>query len=504
MASRSKKAIINTAGELLLEVVTAICSFILPRLILSHFGSTYNGITTSISQFIGCVALLKSGIGGVTRAALYKPLAIRDYKGISEVVNATSMFMKKIAVLFTFGVLVFATVFPLLVSDDFEWFFSFSLVIILSLSTFAQYFFGLTYQMVLQADQKNYIISLVSIASVIINTFLSAILIVLGLSIHLVKLGSAFVFVIPPIFYNFYVKRKYKIDATVSPNYSLISQRWDAFGHQVANFVNQNTDIIIVTVILGVKEVSVYSIYYMIAHSIQKFLKAISTGVVAAFGNMLAKNEDKNLKIRFEQYEFLMFYLSTFLLIVAGLLITPFVKIYTKGVYDINYYRPMLGYLICVSIFSTSIKTPYEQIIQAAGAFKDTRNGAFIEAIMNILISIILAKIIGLNGIIIGTIVALTFRAFVYHIYVCQNIISRNIFCIFPKILYSILCVGVSVLISRKMPLSSLDNYFIWFIWAVVLTIIVYVICTTICFIFFKKEAIGIMNSLKTSLRIRK
>ena len=53
--TRSQKAVLNTGFELLLEVVTAICSFILPRLILSHFGSAYNGITSSITQFIGCV-----------------------------------------------------------------------------------------------------------------------------------------------------------------------------------------------------------------------------------------------------------------------------------------------------------------------------------------------------------------------------------------------------------------------------------------------------------------
>ena len=84
--SRSKKALRNTFFQLLLEVVTAICGLILPRLILSRFGSAYNGITQSITQFISCVALLKSGIGSVTRAALYKPLAANDSEGISAII----------------------------------------------------------------------------------------------------------------------------------------------------------------------------------------------------------------------------------------------------------------------------------------------------------------------------------------------------------------------------------------------------------------------------------
>ena len=104
----------------MLEIVTAICGLILPRLILSNFGTTYNGITQSISQFISCVALLKTGIGSVTRAALYKPLAANDSNGISEVVNATESFMKKIAFGFLGGVILFAIVYPILIDNAIE------------------------------------------------------------------------------------------------------------------------------------------------------------------------------------------------------------------------------------------------------------------------------------------------------------------------------------------------------------------------------------------------
>ena len=46
---RSKKAVYNTIMSLLLEVVTVISGFVLPRLILSRFGSSYNGIKRKIS-----------------------------------------------------------------------------------------------------------------------------------------------------------------------------------------------------------------------------------------------------------------------------------------------------------------------------------------------------------------------------------------------------------------------------------------------------------------------
>lgn len=502
--SRSKKAMLNTAFELLLEVVTAVCSFILPRLILSHFGSTYNGITSSITQFIGCVSLLKSGIGSVTRAALYKPLADNDSKGISEIANATSGFMKRIAVIFSVAILGFAALYPFLVSEDFTWLFSFTLVLILSISTFAQYFFGLTYQMVLQADQRNYLISSVNIGTTILNTIIASIMILMGFGIHAVKLGSAIVFIIPPIFYNIYVRKTYKIDSAIKPNYKLIDQRWDAFGHQIANFINTNTDIIVTTVFLGVREVSVYSIFNMVGSAVKKFVIAIGSGTTAAFGNMIAKEESDILEKRFRQFEILIYYVSTILLTVTAVMFIPFIRIYTSGITDVNYIRPVFGYLVALSVYFACIKIPYEHIVYAAGEFKNTRNGAFIEAAINIVISVVLVNLIGLNGVIIGTIVAIAYRTIRYHLFICDNIIKRNKYGILKLFLFTAMTVGCTYIIIQLVDLSSIDGFALWVLWAVIIVFLVTAIATGLGFILFKKDMKDTINIVLSTFKIAK
>lgn len=492
-SSRSQKAMTNTACELLLEVVTAVCSFILPRLILTHFGSAYNGITSSITQFISCVALLKSGIGSVTRASLYKPLANHDSYGISEVVNATEQFMRKIAAIFLVAVIGFAAVYPFLVSDDFGWFFAFSLVLILSISTVAQYYFGLTYQMVLQADQCNYIISIVNICTTVVNTAVSAALILLGCSIHVVKLGSALVFVVPPIFYMNYVRKKYKIDKTVPANKSTISQRWDALGHQIANFINTNTDIMVITVVLGVAEVSVYSIYYMVANAVKKVVTAVSSGMMAAFGNIIAKGEEKILERRFKEYEFLIVFLSTTLFTTTGILLLPFIKIYTSGVTDINYSRESFAILVCIAEYFGCLRLPYQEIIYAAGKFKETKRIAYVEAAINIIISITLVFFVGINGVIIGTIIAMAFRATFFNRYISHNIVKRSsIIAILKPLLYSLVCVCLCVMSTHKVLNNEPAGYFAWAINAVPIFLIVIAINICISLIAYRKEFVGI------------
>lgn len=502
-ASRTKKAMLNTVFELLLEAVTVICSFILPRLILVHFGSAYNGITSSITQFIGYVALMKAGIGGVTRAALYMPLAENDFTKLSSIVNATSRFMRKIAVIFAISIVLMAVFYPFIVENDFEWFFSASLVLTLSISTFVQYFFGLTYQTVLQADQKTYIISFISILTTILNTVLASALILLGCGIHLVKLASAIVFIFPPMFYNIWVKKTYHIDTKIAPDYGTISQRWDAFGHQVAGFVNSNSPIIFTTIFLSVKEVSVYTIYNMVSSALKKLVHAFASGATAAFGNLMANRENKLLKNRFEQFECLIFYLTTMVVALTVIVIVPFIKIYTNGITDVNYIRPALAILISISIYFYGVKLPYEQIVYAAGEFKNTRNGAFMEAIINIVVSLIMVNFMGVNGIVLGTIVAALYRVIRYHIYVCDSIIPRRKISILVHFVYTMVCIVASGIACNFIPFGTPNGYFEWILQATIAGIVVLAVSTLLAMLVYRKRLFSIFKLILRLVKSR-
>ena len=76
--SRETKFKLNTISSLLLQFTTVVCGFILPRLILASFGSTINGLVSSISQFLSIIALLEMGVGAVMQSSLYKPLSEKD------------------------------------------------------------------------------------------------------------------------------------------------------------------------------------------------------------------------------------------------------------------------------------------------------------------------------------------------------------------------------------------------------------------------------------------
>ena len=89
---RSKKAIKNLISSIILQLVTFICGLIVPRLILTNFGSDVNGLINSITQFLAYISLLESGFGPVVKSILYKPIANKDKKQIESILKASEKF----------------------------------------------------------------------------------------------------------------------------------------------------------------------------------------------------------------------------------------------------------------------------------------------------------------------------------------------------------------------------------------------------------------------------
>ena len=464
---RSKRALINTIYGLLYEAIALICGMILPRLILGTFGSDYNGITNSITQFLSVVSLLRAGIGGVTKAALYKPLADGDTIQISRVVKATELFLRKVALIFGICLVAFACIYPAFVNKEFDWFFSFSLVLILGISTIAQYQFGLTYILLLNAAQRNGVVSLIQIFTTILNTIVAAILIKAGGGIHIVKLGSALVYAMNPIVINLYAKRKFKIIKDVEPDNESISQRWDAFAHQVAYFVNTNTDIMVLTWFATLKDVSIYSVYYLVINGITIVVRNSIQSVSAAFGDMLAKKEVKLLQINFDAFETLTASISTVLFGTTLVMIVPFITLYTEGIADANYIQPLFALLITIAGFFNCMRVPYQNLVEAAGHFKQTKYGAYFEATMNICISVVCVFKFGLVGVAIGTVCATVFRTIQFSVYMCKNIVKRSYWKVVKSLLSSIGIIVIAYLINEVFPSVTYSSYGDWVLIAI-------------------------------------
>ena len=502
--SRTKRAFLNVASSILSEIISLVCGLILPRLILSSYGSAYNGITQSITQFISYISLMKAGIGGATAVALYKPLAENDNEKISEVLAATEEFMRKIAILFAGFVVIFACVYPLLVAEEFGWLFTASLVLIISISTFGQYYFGFTYQMLLSADQKDYITTFLNIVTTIVNTIISVILIRGNHSIHVIKLGSSLAHLITPLSLYFYVRKKYKIIKGIKPNKDVIPARWDATAHEVASFINNNTDVVLLTFFTNMSEISVYSVYHYVISNLKKIVTQVTVGFGAAFGDMYARNEIDLMHQNLGIFELIIYSFTSVLYSVCFVMIIPFVVLYTKGVTDIEYIRPYFALVTILASVFNCFRIPYRVIVINVGHYKQTKNGAIMEAVINIVVSVIGSICFGLIGVALGTLCAMVFRTLQYAIYLSKNIMYRDLRYFIKHVALTFAIIVAVYLISKLYMPVTVSSWFSWVVYAAVTTIIAAALTVATDYLLYKEDLFNLINKLKRNFLKKK
>lgn len=458
----------NFITAIICQIITIIYGLIVPRLVLITFGSKVNGLISSITQFLNFISLLEGGLGAVILSELYKPIAEDDIEQVSRVLNASKKMFRILGLIYVVFTVCLAFIYPIFFIEDFGYDYVCTLILILSLGTMAQYIFSITNRLFLQAEQKVYIVNIVSSISLLINIVIAVMCIVFFPEIHVLKLGTSICFFIQPIIYSRLIQNKYKINSA-KESYKL-KNRWNGFWQNLAHFINMNTDVIVLTIFLGLTSVSVYSTYVLAISALRNLIAAVNDSFQSVYGKYYVEDTEK-LSYSFSKFSKLNIVISLSSFMTCLLLINQFVSIYTSGVTDVNYYEPLFALIIVLANFIYSLREPFRLLILAAGKFKETNFGSLLEAIINIIVSLLLVNIIGLVGIAIGTLVAIIFR-FGYFIYFIKKDI---LFYPYKKYLVSIIKISICVftnIIIYELGIIKIDSIWLFVLFGAIIFII--------------------------------
>lgn len=505
MLNRKRKLILNSITSLAHQIITLICGFILPRVILSNYGSAVNGLVSSITQFLGFISLAECGVGAVVQSCLYKPLAEGNDEEMSKIFISSERFFKKVAYILVAYTAFLMVAYPFVTVDSFDYLYTLILIFVISISTFAQYYFGMTHRLLLNADQLGFIQLTIHSVVLILNTVSCVLLMQNGASIHVVKLTTSLIFITQPILLSFISRRKYKIDKSIVLTEEPIKQKWNGLFQHISAVVLVNVDTVILTIFSTLENISIYAVYHLVVNGVKQIVVSLTNGMQAMLGNMLVKNEIETLKRTFDTFEWLMHTAVTIVFSATALLILPFVSVYTKDINDVNYIVPAFGYLITIAQASYCLRVPYTSIILAAGHYKQTQNSTIIEVIINIVISIVLVFKFGLIGVAIGTLAAMLYRTCYCVWYLSRNIINRNLKYFFKHILVDAISVIFTVFVFNFIPdffIMKEITYVSWFVLAIKVTVMIIVVSLVINLLFYGKFLFNLLKKDKKSQMI--
>lgn len=495
---RRQNVLQNTGASLILQFVTAISGLILPKLIISAFGSEVNGLCASITQFLGYISLLQAGVEGVFRASLYRPLSNNDIEKVSGIVNDAKNFYRKIAFVFIPYVIGLCFLYPLFVESSFDKVYISFLVLILSIGTFLQYYFSLAYISLINADQKVRVIYYVDAITILLNLASTVAMIKLGFGIHAVKLCSCFVFTIKPVFYGWYVNKNYQIVKTAKLATDEMRVKWNGLVHHIAFFIHSNTDVFLLTIFADTKVVSVYAVYYAIVFGVEKLINAIPAGSNASIGNLLVTERRELVNAVFDKYEFIQGGIITVVFSITAILIIPFMKVYSNGITDVNYIQPTFAYILIFAEFLYCYRSIYSSATLNAGKYKETQAGAILECLVNLSVSIALVSRFSLIGVAIGTACGMGTRLIFEVLFLKGNVLNRPILLAVKNIGINIGLIMVLVFPFMCLINVEIETMMQWFLLAIVVTVYCTVLSALVYLVVYKKNMIYLFDEIKS------
>lgn len=483
--SRTVRFVQNFLCTGLYQITAMIMGFITPRLMILHYGSEVNGLIVSVTSFLTYFKMVEAGLAAAAIAALYKPLAEKDQSRISGVVSAARRLYNKAGWLFSFMTVAFAVVYPFVVpvvgADGLNMSHLSEMLLILAMGiSGALEFFTLSrYRVLLTADQKTYIVSLASMASLLLSTALLVVLPFLGADVIVVRLAASLTILVRSVLLRRYTMRNYpEVNAFAPPTKGSIKSHWDALLFELTNVIQQGAGVILASLITRDAGIlSAYGLYHMVTEGLWGILKMGTTGIYSIFGNLLVSEDKQSFSRAYRDFECLYHFLCSILFGVAAILIVPFVNLYTHGVHDAEYNLPLMGLLIIADALTNQGKIPLNLMISSSGRFREVRWHCILQIVVTMAVGAVLG-VIGLRygaamsvcGILVGVICGNVTRIACKLSFVPKNItgvpwqesLTRII-----RMLVTTAVIAAPCLLFINPP----QRFFTWFMYAAVLLI---------------------------------
>ncbi len=410
MSSRTGYIVKNITVSYIANIAGLVLSFISRTVFLHTLGDQYLGINGLYSNVLGVLSLAELGIGSAINFALYKPVAEGNREKIKSLM---ALYRKAYWIIALIILVVGLSVSPFLpvivnagdkLTSNEIYIYYFIFLYNTVISYFVTYKFALV-----SAEQKGYIFTSVNIVLNIITVSSQIAVLLIFKNFLFYLLIASFIGTLSKIGLNFYLNRMYpflqekNVEKLPVAEFNSIKKDVTAMIiHKGGEIAIHQTDNIIISFYQGISVVGVVSNYLLIISSVSGFVVAIFNSMTASFGNVIAVSSPKELYVLFRHYKFLGFWLYGFCSIAFFVLLTPFITLWAGAERVIG---NLTVFLLVTDYYLVGHRFLLNNVKSAGGVFWQDRYVAFIQAVVNVAVSIWMIKLIGLPGVYVGTVV---------------------------------------------------------------------------------------------------
>lgn len=506
--SRIDNSIRNAKYSFLAQIANLMVQFVSRTIFIQILGKEYLGLNGLFGNILTILSLADMGIGTVLVYTMYKPLAEKNYEKIRQLINMYRKIYRSIAIVILCAGICLVPFLHYLIKDmpDIP---NLTLIYLLYLANTVTSYLYVYKISIINADQKNYIVTFnQQVFTVIAN--LAMIIVLLLTRNFLLYLLTQIVFSITSNFYLSrvaeklypYIKDLRNAELSKSEKREIRNSTFAMMLHKIGGVVVSGTDNLLISVMVSLDAVGIYSNYLLIINAVKKIISMYSSSIIASVGNLTVTENTQKMYTVFKRIFYSTFIITAFCATCLLCLINPFIELWLGEGYTFNF----ACVAVIVAIFYIDgMRQSTLCFIDALGLFKISKLKPILEAITNLILSVLLTLHFGVIGVFLGTalsmlLVCIPWEAYILYKYSFKRSVLKYATLYIKSVFLYIVVVSVSLFISS---LISTNNLYLNILFKTLITASTSVIMLLV-FTYRTKEFKYFVNLLKSKIKKEK
>jgi len=409
-SSRSENSIRNATVSICISAIVTLAAFANRTVFAKVLVPEYLGLNGLFTNILGYLSMTELGIGNVVAFALYRPIKENDIEKIKSLMKEyyklycfVALFMMIIGVLIT----PFLNFFIMDDVNEIPYIRCCFLIYVLSQ---AIYILINCHRTIIVCNQKEYILSIGSgCIHLILNAIQICLLIIFKSYVGYLVCMLLFSFIECIWVINAANKlypylREENIRSLTEEEKGVLNKNIKAqFFHRVGAIIVGSTDNIIISKFVGLVLGGLYSNYILIIDALKKCMIKLYSSISASIGNLMAGDSKEYNKGVFFHILFIHVWLTGFISICLICLFRPFITIWLGQEFLLS---DNVVIIAVVGFYISCVRLPVIAFKETAGIYIQDKYKDIIEAVVNLVLSLILVRFLGISGVIIGTIIS--------------------------------------------------------------------------------------------------
>lgn len=403
-----RKGILNIAVSVIFHVLTMVTAILVKRILIQSCGNDVNGLNALYLSIVGFLSIAELGVGSAISFCMYKPIVEGDIAYTSALYRLFQQVYLGIGgVIWVLGLGL--TPFINHFAKDYQQInvdlhFTFMLML---LSVVITYWYGPKISLI-NAHKNNYISTTITSCGTLLQSLLQIIVLLVTGSFVWYLVCRILSSLCQGIVANVITRRKYGdiLDCKQSLdilNITEITKNIKAmFLHKIGTLLVNTADNIIISVFIGVNALGSYSNYNTILVSVTNLTALIFTSLTSVFGHLYVEAGKETTKRYSNLFHIVNFALGTIIYLGFYAIINDLVAILFSP--DLLMDQTIV-FVITFNAFVQFMRKSVLAFRDATGTFYHDRWKPAIEGIVNVILSVLFVRWMGISGVIIATVI---------------------------------------------------------------------------------------------------